>query len=474
MAKLSVQLLSLLFGTGSWIAITGLWLEVPVLIERLPESWALASDMNFVIQLANVGPIVYFVCKRYKWLNETNASHILMAIGLASCLLLITCWDKTFVVAGSERSVPLFVATFGLALLDCASSVTFLPFMARFDNNYLTPYLIGEGLSGFLPTIFALLQGVQQSESCEAYNEMSVNASASDAKHLSQLTFSAQYFFVSLLFTLMISWLALILLQILPVCKQEVRPMEAKERPTDRESIRKLHDKSPENVLSIDSQNNYKIPTKKNIGKHKYNYFLCLILLCCLSTFGFMPSIQPYSALPYGNSTLHYIVILSGLSYPFGCFLAMLFISFEEMAKLSVQLLSLLFGTGSWIAITGLWLEVPVLIERLPESWALASDMNFVIQLANVGPIVYFVCKRYKWLNETNASHILMAIGLASCLLLITCWDKTFVVWGSERSVPLFVATFGLALLDCASSVTFLPFMARFDNNYLTPYLIGE
>ncbi|CAG2171262.1 unnamed protein product [Oppiella nova] len=198
--------------------------------------------MNFAIQLANVGSIVYFVCMRYKWLNEINASHIFMAVGLASCLLLITCWDKTFVVVGSERSVPLFVATFGLALLDCALSVIFLPFMARFDNNYLTPYLIGEGLSGFLPTIFAVLQGVQQSESCDAYSEMSVNASVSDGKHVSRLRFSAQFFFVSLLFTLMISWLALILLQILPVCKREVRPVEATERPTDCESIRRLHD----------------------------------------------------------------------------------------------------------------------------------------------------------------------------------------------------------------------------------------
>lgn len=34
---------------------------------------------------------------------------------------------------------------------------------------------------------------------------------------------------------------------------------------------------------------------------------------------------------------------------------------------------SLLFGLGSWICITGLWLELPVLIHHLPEGWHLAS-----------------------------------------------------------------------------------------------------
>ena len=146
MTKISVQLLSLLFGIGSWIAITGLWLEIPVLINHLPERWSLASDMNLVIQLANIGPILYFLCKKLKLINETKASHLLLGIGLLSCLLLIIGWHKTVYAFGKERSVLLFVATFGLALLDCASSVTFLPFMARFDAKYLTPYLIGEGM----------------------------------------------------------------------------------------------------------------------------------------------------------------------------------------------------------------------------------------------------------------------------------------------------------------------------------------
>lgn len=147
MTKLIVHVLSLLFGIGSWIAITGLWLEIPVLINHLPERWSLASDMNLVIQMANVGPVVCYFIRKFRLADEAKQSHTLLAIAMISSILLITSWSKTFFIFGSERSILLFVATFGLALLDCASSVTFLPFMARFDTKYLTPYLIGEGLT---------------------------------------------------------------------------------------------------------------------------------------------------------------------------------------------------------------------------------------------------------------------------------------------------------------------------------------
>ena len=147
MTKLIVHIFSLLFGIGSWIAITGLWLEIPVLINHLPERWSLASDMNLVIQLANVGPIICFFIRRFELTNEAKQSHVLLAIALISCICLITSWSETVYVFGNHRSIVLFVSTFGLALLDCASSVTFLPFMARFDTKYLTPYLIGEGIS---------------------------------------------------------------------------------------------------------------------------------------------------------------------------------------------------------------------------------------------------------------------------------------------------------------------------------------
>ena len=49
---------------------------------------------------------------------------------------------------------------FFLSLVDCSSSVTFLPFMMQLPAHYVTTYFIGDGLSGFVPGLVALAQGV--------------------------------------------------------------------------------------------------------------------------------------------------------------------------------------------------------------------------------------------------------------------------------------------------------------------------
>ena len=58
-----------------------------------------------------------------------------------------------------DHSTSLFVLVFFLSLVDCTSSVLFLPFMAIFRDIYLNSYLIGEGLSGFIPSVVAIAQG---------------------------------------------------------------------------------------------------------------------------------------------------------------------------------------------------------------------------------------------------------------------------------------------------------------------------
>lgn len=54
-------------------------------------------------------------------------------------------------------------------------------------------------------------------------------------------------------------------------------------------------------------------------------YLYLLLGLMCLLGNGFLPGIQSYSALPYGNKTYHLTVTLSQLANPLACFLVMLF-----------------------------------------------------------------------------------------------------------------------------------------------------
>jgi hypothetical protein len=58
-----------------------------------------------------------------------------------------------------------------------------------------------------------------------------------------------------------------------------------------------------------------------------------------------------------------------------------------------IDSLFVLFGISSWVAINGLWVETPILVQKLPEAWNLASYIVVITQLANIGPIIYSIIK---------------------------------------------------------------------------------
>ena len=91
----------------------------------------------------------------------------LLLMGSASSSLLVSFWDRTSVFGGQDHSTALFVLVFFLSLVDCTSSVLFLPFMGVFKEIYLNSYLVGEGLSGFIPSLAALAQGVGGNPYCD-------------------------------------------------------------------------------------------------------------------------------------------------------------------------------------------------------------------------------------------------------------------------------------------------------------------
>ena len=65
----------------------------------------------------------------------------------------------------------------------------------------------------------------------------------------------------------------------------------------------------------------------------------------------------------------------------------------DSQRVLLVDILAILFGISSWIQINGLWVETPILVQRLPEGWKLAACIVVITQLANIGPIIYTILK---------------------------------------------------------------------------------
>ena len=67
-------------------------------------------------------------------------------------------------------------------------------------------------------------------------------------------------------------------------------------------------------------------------------------------------------------------------------------ISFNERVIL-VDILAALFGISSWVEVNGVWVQTPILVQKLPEQWKIASYIVVITQLANIGPIVYSILK---------------------------------------------------------------------------------
>ena len=157
----STYLLFMVYGIGSWVTINGLFSELPLIVDTLPEGWSAASDLTLVIQLANVGPLFYLLFQKHISLRWANVAVLLL--GAASMLSLAFTWDLTSNVQGSAHSVALFTLSFSAAICDSTTSLIFWPFVATFHHGYVSALAAGEGLSGFVASVLTWIQNAPSS-----------------------------------------------------------------------------------------------------------------------------------------------------------------------------------------------------------------------------------------------------------------------------------------------------------------------
>lgn len=112
------------------------------------------------------------------------------------------------------------------------------------------------------------------------------------------------------------------------------------------------------------------------------------MFLNCFLTLGFMPPLQvenlvsiwfrfiinrlinlfkPFSSLPYGPDVLHFVVILSAISYPIGCFSGMLFE--KRSIRFVTSLTLLVIAIAIYIITDSLGQQGPPLVETAWNDW---------------------------------------------------------------------------------------------------------
>lgn len=326
-----VHLLVILFGVSTWIGVNGIFIELPLLVGVAPEGWNLPAYIVIVTQSANVGPAIYALLYNRKYQpNESSCILCLLCSQVLAMGLLVFFYDRTTVIGGERHSLILLVSVFFSALVGCFSSVLFMPYLRDFDDIYIVSYFVGEGLSGVLPSVIALIQGVGERAACNIPLTNTTSLNAPD------LRFPGQYYFLFLTLVLVLSFIAFIVLRYSPFVQSNKKLRD----PTSLTQTRvRLVDykrrNEPDvivNVYSID--NTQSISKKENemangapfdkatsLPVFRKIYLYSLIGICCFFSNGFLPSIQSYSCLPYGHLAYQLSIVCAQFVNPLACFL---------------------------------------------------------------------------------------------------------------------------------------------------------
>ncbi|KAI5247982.1 solute carrier family 52, riboflavin transporter, member 3 [Manis pentadactyla] len=348
---LLIHLLVCTFGMGSWVAINGLWVELPLLVAELPEGWFLPSYLTVVIQLANVGPLLVTLLHHFRpgYLSEVPIVFTVLGVGTIACTLFAFLWNVTSWVLGSQHSITFMVLTFFLALVDCTSSVTFLPFMSRLPTHYLTTFFIGEGLSGLLPALVALAQGsglttcvnvttsdttpspetTRKTDIPQGVNTTflsDLTGPASPMVHLESrylpANFSPLVFFLLLSSMMACCFVAFFLLQ------RQARHWEAsiEDLLTSQVTLHSIRPREEDlGPGPVDSNKGQGDLEEKTAPHHsaRLAFIYTLVAFVNALTNGVLPSVQTYSCLSYGPVVYHLSATLSSMASPLTCLLSM-------------------------------------------------------------------------------------------------------------------------------------------------------
>lgn len=332
------------FASSSWIGLNAVWVELPLMIGVLPESWTLPSYLVVVIQVANVGPLMYTVAGRLApgRVRDWAVVYAIVGIGLASCLLLAFHWDKTttIVVGGGagKHATALLALAFFLALVDCTSSVVFLPYMAQYAAPYLTAFYVGEGLSGLVPSALGLVQGVGGDPDC--VNETVNPGTGHEVVALyGPPRFSVGIFFGILSALLCCSGVAFTLLHFHPKFRAYRSRRQVAIDRTDSDAQSLLSHDDENHVISSSSSSSYQSTPRpadsrggagagvapSNFSPFGSEAVALLATVACVNALsnGVLPAIQSFSCLPYGSLAYSLAVRLAVLANPVACFLGL-------------------------------------------------------------------------------------------------------------------------------------------------------
>ena len=297
---------------STWIDLNSIWVELPLIVNSAPERWTLPSTLSLVISVANIFPVLVVIArwrlgKRY---SEIPFIYIIIIVGIIACICISLFWQHRALIYGVERSYALILAVFALAMLDCTSSLVFCDYMRRFKARYLQAMFIGESLTGTLPTLIALAQGVAGEVRC-----VKMNDTAPLEAVYSEPRFSVSVFFLLVAGIILLSLVAFLFLRRTSIVqlanasdqRQPECPLETCEMLLQQQN----HLSKPRRVS---------LSTPNSMSKRQFYILQTFNVANSAILYGCLPTLITYALLPYGQKAFYYCSILSPISYPLSAF----------------------------------------------------------------------------------------------------------------------------------------------------------
>lgn len=330
--QMLINVLIAMFGVSAWIGVNGIYVQLPLLVTTAPEGWSLPASIVITIQAANIGPILYALVRKFtpQLYKESMWISGLLILGSAAMGFLAFFYETRTEINGVEHSLVLLSLVFANALVGCSSSILFLPYLRNFQDVQLVWFFIGEGLSGLLPSAVALIQGVGGDPPCP--NPAS-NSTGDHQSLPSMPYFSPKIYFIFLFIVLASSTCAFWVLEYLRVTDrhQTIPTFSVLDDTSTSTHIYSTRTLSSDETSDLESPLPSQINTTVSSQSDQSNtrscttryYLYVLIGLISLGGNGFLPGMQSYSCLPYGNVAYHLTVTLAHLSNPVACTLAL-------------------------------------------------------------------------------------------------------------------------------------------------------
>jgi len=155
------------FGLGSWIAVNGVYQQLPIIAQAAPEGYDIFSYATVAISLSNIVPALY-IAVVFRLTAAKRAAADRVAIigavgvgGIAGCFLLSAYWDHTMTVPAfgdQSHSVLLIALIFAVGAIDCLTSLLFYPVLVGFPPPTVSALQLGETLTGLIAAVMAAIQ----------------------------------------------------------------------------------------------------------------------------------------------------------------------------------------------------------------------------------------------------------------------------------------------------------------------------